>query len=60
MGIFSGVTTQQLDSLAAETCAYMTMVHPDYSILASRIAVTNLHKETETDYLKIATILHDY
>jgi ribonucleoside-diphosphate reductase subunit M1 len=46
-GVYAGVTTVQLDTLAAETAAYLTTEHPDYSILAARIAVSNLHKQTE-------------
>lgn len=45
-GIYAGVTTTELDTLAAETAAAMTTKHPDYAILAARIAVSNLHKET--------------
>lgn len=41
-GVFSGVTTSQLDELAAETAAYMTTQHPDYGTLAARISVSNL------------------
>ena len=46
-GVYSGVTTVELDTLAAETAAAMTTKHPDYAILAARIAVSNLHKETQ-------------
>uniref|UniRef100_A0A1A9Z9N0 Ribonucleoside-diphosphate reductase large subunit n=1 Tax=Glossina pallidipes TaxID=7398 RepID=A0A1A9Z9N0_GLOPL len=46
-GLYCGVTTQELDNLAAETAACMTTDHPDYAILAARIAVSNLHKETK-------------
>ena len=52
-GIYSGIKTAELDTLSAETCAYMNLVHPDYSRLASRIEVSNLHKETEDDYVKV-------
>jgi len=45
--MFNGIRTSELDNLAAENCAYMSCVHPDYSILASRIVVNNLHKETK-------------
>ncbi|OUR94149.1 ribonucleoside-diphosphate reductase subunit alpha [Halobacteriovorax marinus] len=45
-GIFDGISTKELDQLAAETAAYLTPQHPDYSALAGRIAVSNLHKET--------------
>lgn len=46
-GLYPGVTTVELDNLAAETAAAMTVKHPDYAILAARIAVSNLHKETK-------------
>lgn len=45
-GIYDGISTKELDQLAAETAAYLSTQHPDYSILAGRIAVSNLHKET--------------
>lgn len=46
-GLYPGVTTIELDNLAAETAATMTTKHPDFAILAARIAVSNLHKETK-------------
>lgn len=46
-GLYPGVTTIELDNLAAETAATMTTKHPDYAQLAARIAVSNLHKETK-------------
>jgi len=46
-GLYDGVTTSELDNLAAETSATMTTRHPDYAILAARIAVSNLHKNTD-------------
>lgn len=46
-GLYSGVTTVELDTLAAEIAATLTTKHPDYAILAARIAVSNLHKETK-------------
>ena len=55
-GVYAGVTTVQLDTLAAETAAYLTTDHPDYSILAARIAVSNLHKQTEKVFSKV---MHD-
>ncbi len=45
-GIYDGISTRQLDQLAAETAAYLATKHPDYAVLAGRIAVSNLHKET--------------
>lgn len=47
MGLYKGVSTAELDNLAAETAADMTTIHPDYAILAARIAISNLHKNTE-------------
>ena len=49
-GVYNGVTTVELDTLAAETAASMTTKHPDYAILAARIAVSNLHKETKKTF----------
>ncbi len=45
-GIYDGISTRELDQLAAETAAYLATKHPDYAVLAGRIAVSNLHKET--------------
>ena len=45
-GLYDGVTSKELDKLAAETAASLTRIHPDYSILAARIAITSLKKET--------------
>ncbi|KAH9706709.1 Ribonucleoside-diphosphate reductase large subunit [Citrus sinensis] len=49
-GVYKGVTTSQLDELAAETAAAMTTNHPDYASLAARIAVSNLHKNTKKSF----------
>lgn len=45
-GAYDKVKTSDLDALVAETCAYMSQNHPDYSFLAARIAISRLHKET--------------
>lgn len=52
-GLYSGVTTVELDNLAAETAATMTTKHPDYAILAARIAISNLHKETTKSFSEV-------
>jgi len=52
-GLHPGVTTVELDNLAAETAATMTTKHPDYAVLAARIAVSNLHKETKKVFIGI-------
>ncbi|MBV8255373.1 MAG: ribonucleoside-diphosphate reductase subunit alpha [Chitinophaga sp.] len=59
-GIYDGVTTTELDNLAAETAASLTTKHPDYALLASRIAVSNLHKNTEKSFSKTMKKLYDY
>lgn len=58
-GIYAGVTTVQLDELAAETAAFMTTIHPDYGIFAARIAATNLQKCTPKTFMDAMTLLHD-
>ncbi len=59
-GLYDGVTTTELDNLAAETAASLTTKHPDYALLASRIAVSNLHKNTEKSFSKTMKILYEY
>ncbi|ADV22554.1 ribonucleoside-diphosphate reductase large subunit [Cryptococcus gattii E566] len=57
-GIHAGITTVELDNLAAETAAYLTTKHPDYAILAARIAISNLHKETKKVFSAVVHDLH--
>ncbi len=57
-GIYPGVTTTELDQLAAETAAYMAVNHPDFSLLAGRIAVSRLHKRTKNSFSETMTDLH--
>ena len=57
-GIYDGVATTELDNLAAETAASLTTTHPDYAILASRIAVSNLHKNTTKSFSAAMRNLH--
>ncbi len=59
-GLYDGVTTTQLDNLASETAASMATVHPDYTLLASRIAVSNLHKNTNKSFSKTMKGLFNY
>src|SRR6187402_2033080 len=59
-GIFDGVTTSQLDNLAAETAAALTTKHPDYALLASRIAISNLHKNTKKSFSETMYDLYYY
>ena len=59
-GVFDGVTTSQLDTLAAEIAATNTTTHPDYAQLASRIAVGNLHKNTKKSFSQTIDDLYNY
>ena len=59
-GLYDGVTTSELDNLAAEIAATMTVAHPDYAKLAARISVSNLHKNTKKTFSEVITDLHDY
>ncbi|KAJ8593956.1 ribonucleotide reductase alpha subunit [Rhizopogon salebrosus TDB-379] len=59
-GVYQGVTTVELDNLAAETAAYLTTKHPDYAVLAARIAISNLHKETKKNFSTVVKDLHEY
>jgi len=58
-GLYTGVTTVELDNLAAEIAATMTTKHPDYAILAARIAVANLHKETQKKFSDVISTLYN-
>ena len=59
-GIMPDIKTQVLDQLAMETAAALATKHPDYSILAARLAITNLHKETKKSFSETVTDLYKY
>ncbi len=59
-GVYDGVTTTELDNLAAEVAATNAVTHPDYAQLASRIAVSNLHKATKKSFTETMKDLHEY
>ena len=59
-GLYDGVTTSELDNLAAETAATMTTAHPDYAKLAARISVSNLHKNTKKSFSETMKDLYEY
>ena len=59
-GLYDGVSTSELDNLAAEIAATMTVQHPDYAKLAARIAVSNLHKNTKKSFTETMTDLIVY
>ena len=60
VGIYNGVPTTELDNLAAETAASFTTKHPDFAVLAARIAVSNLHKNTIKSFSETASLLYNY
>jgi ribonucleoside-diphosphate reductase subunit M1 len=55
--IFLGVATEEITKLVSETCAYMAIIHPDYTMLANRVSVDALHKRTSSDIREVATTL---
>ncbi|MDX1270715.1 ribonucleoside-diphosphate reductase subunit alpha [Bizionia paragorgiae] len=59
-GLYDGVTTSELDNLAAEQAATMTTAHPDYARLAARISVSNLHKNTKKTFSEVMHDLYTY
>ncbi|KAF9111154.1 Ribonucleoside-diphosphate reductase large subunit [Mortierella sp. AM989] len=59
-GMYQGITTVELDNLAAETAAYLTTNHPDYATLAARIAISNLHKETKKVFSTVVEDLYTH
>ena len=59
-GLYDGVSTQELDELAAETAATLTTKHPDYAVLAARISISNLHKTTSKSFSNTIKRLYTY
>ncbi|KAI8361727.1 ribonucleotide reductase [Blakeslea trispora] len=59
-GVYQGITTVELDNLAAETAAYMTTNHPDFAILAARIVISNLQKETDDKFSQVISRLYNH
>ncbi len=59
-GLFDGVSTTELDNLAAETAASLATEHPEYATLAARIAISNLHKNTDKSFSRTMRRLYEY
>lgn len=59
-GVYSGVTTSELDELTAQTAAHLVTKHPDYGLLAARITVSNLHKSTKKVFTDVVKDLYNY
>ncbi|KAH7715055.1 hypothetical protein AAVH_17586 [Aphelenchoides avenae] len=58
-GIYNGVTTVELDNLAAEMAASMITRHPDFALFAARIAISNLHKQTKKEFSAVMSNLYN-
>jgi len=59
-GLYDGVSTSELDNLAAETAASMTIAHPDYAQLAARVAISNLHSNTKKSFSETMRDMYHY
>lgn len=59
-GVHNDIKTSEIDTLAAETCAYLSQKHPDFSRLAARITVSNLHKNTSDSFSQTCKSLYEY
>ncbi|CAM9185863.1 unnamed protein product, partial [Heterosigma akashiwo] len=59
-GLYAGVKTSELDELAAQTAAYSATHHPDFSVLAARISISNLHKMTDSSFSSMVNTCHGY
>ena len=58
--LYDKIPTSKIDELTAEQCASLSTLHPDYEILASRILISNHHKNTESDYKTIVAKMYHY
>jgi hypothetical protein len=58
--LYDGISTSKIDELTCEECAALSTIHPDYGILASRIYVSNHHKNTNSDFFGTMTSLYDH
>ncbi len=59
-GLYDGISTPEIDELLAQQCASLSTVHPDYELLASRILISNHHKNTDDNYLNVVDKLYNY
>ena len=58
--LYDKIPSMKIDELLAEQCASMASIHPDYSVLASRIVISNHHRNTSSSFSKVMTQLHGY
>ena len=59
-GLSENIETNKIDDLISETCAYMNIIHPSYSLLAARVSISNLHKSTNDSFLETIKLLYNY
>jgi ribonucleotide reductase alpha subunit len=59
-GLYENISTEEIDNLMGETCAYMNIIHPSYSLLAARIAISSLHKSTNDSFSETIENLYSY
>lgn len=59
-GVYDGISSKKVDELAAETAAMFVSTHPDYAVLAARIAISALHKDTPKLFSEVTEILYNY
>jgi ribonucleoside-diphosphate reductase alpha chain len=58
--LYDGISTTKIDDLLAEQCASLASTHPDYNVLAGRIAVSSHHKNTSGSFLKVVSQLYNH
>ena len=58
--LYDGISTKEIDELTAQQCASLITTHPDYGRLASRILVSNHHKNTDASFLKVVSDLYNF
>lgn len=56
-GVYDGVSSKELDLLAVETAYSMSTKHPEYDTLATRLAISALHKDTVSMFSEAVKIL---
>jgi ribonucleoside-diphosphate reductase alpha chain len=59
-GLHDGVSAVEIDDLAAQTAAYLSTQHPDFSILAARISISNMHKQTSKAFSDVVNTLYNH
>ena len=58
-GLYSGIKTEDLDKLSAETALYMSTHNPEYEVLAKRIIISDLHKKTKRSFSEVTGEMYE-